>query len=65
MCPPPSAAHSESMTNISSSATTYEIALLHGHDLTDAAERRRQTQRVERCKAGRRELAGSQPRSVA
>ena len=54
MCPTASWAHSDRMTNLMSSATTYEIALQHGHDLTDAAERRRQTHRFERWIAGRR-----------
>ena len=65
MCPPASGAHSEDMTNLASSTSTYEIALQHGHDLTAAAERRRQTHRFERWIAGRRRDHSTGPGTAA
>jgi len=37
----------EGTVNFIHSSTNYELAVQHGHDLTDAAERRRQTRRFQ------------------
>lgn len=64
MRPPASGAHSEDMTNLSSSTSTYEVALQHGHDLAAATERRRQTHRFERWIAGRRRDGSASARAT-
>ena len=41
--------------NLNNPANTYDLAVQHGHDLTDAADRRRQTHRLQRWMSSRRE----------
>lgn len=42
------------------SATNYDLAVQHGHELADAAERRRQTHRFQQWISSRR-VSGSTP----
>ena len=41
--------------NLNNPANTYDLAVQHGHDLTDAADRRRQTHRFQRWMSSRSE----------
>ena len=45
--------------NLNNPANTYDLAVQHGYDLTDAAERRRQTHRFQRWMSNRRESAAA------
>jgi hypothetical protein len=45
--------------NLNNPANTYDLAVQHGHDLTDAAERRRQTHRFQRWMSSRRQFGAA------
>ena len=47
--------------NLNHPASTYDLAVQHGHDLTDAAERRRQTHRFQHWMHGRRQAGTGSP----
>ena len=52
----------ECTVNLNHPDTTYDLAVQHGHDLTDAAERRRQTHRFQRWMNGNRQAGTGSPR---